>query len=123
VRFGQPILVDRPCDTLGVECVVLSIVLAHADQLEPRRVDDLWLVAPTAEQLVHVPGLARRLEADARRRRAGPNAMPQIIETLNTSSVDDLAVAHLAVRDVACSKIESYASHDRSPFGPQHLWL
>src|SRR5882757_3356538 len=52
----------RVCENLSVDAVGFSTMLADAELPNTRRVDEQHLVAPAAQNVVDVPGLAARFD-------------------------------------------------------------
>jgi len=119
VRFGYAPRLDGQGDRFGVDRIVLSPMLTNADLPDARGVEHPRPVSPHFQRVVHVPALPAGLESNHRRRRLRPQPSGQLRETSYRRSLDDLAVLHFAIRNVARAQVQSYASHDRPPLGPQ----
>jgi hypothetical protein len=119
VRFGEASGVDRLRDGFGVNRIILSAVLTNPDPSNTRGVEHAWVVPPLRELVVHVPAFSTGLERNASGRRVRPEPRGELRQRSYRRSVDDLAVGHLAIRDVARTQIKSYATHDEPPLGPQ----
>jgi hypothetical protein len=112
VRHRHAPCVERHRHRLRIERVVLATVLADTDLLDPGRVQHHRLLVPPRQHVVHMPPLPARLERHLRRGRLGPQHRLELFEPANAGSTHHHAVGHLAIGDVACTQIQSYAPHD-----------
>jgi len=119
MRFRDPSGVQSLCDDLCIDGVIFSPMLRDTELPNARRVEHMGLVSPRLELVVDVPPFTARFEGHSCRWRRGAESTLELRQRLDRRAAHDLAIDHFAIRDVAHTEIQSYASHDEPPLGPQ----
>jgi hypothetical protein len=118
MRLGNAAGLHCDRDRFGVDRVVLSPMLTHADLPNSRGVEHSRLVSPLLQRVVDVPTLSAGLEADLGRSRLRSQPGGELRETSYRGAFDDLTIFDFAIGNVAHTQIQTYASHDRPSLGP-----